>query len=93
MFEDTDIGNRLSQFVSENGTANLKNIGEGLTEEERGRMLCFLASKLMTDLNTTHCTPLPPHKFLLPWEPSVESEYVTVDPIDAAGDDEEEKSD
>ena len=93
MFEDTDIENSLSHFVSENGTGSLKKIGEELSEEERGRMLCFLASKLMTDLNTTHCTPLPPHKFLLPWEPSVESDFVTVDTIDANKNEEEEESD
>jgi len=93
MFEDTDIENSLSHFVSENGTDSLKNIGEELSEEERGRMLSFLASKLMTDLNTTHCTPLPPHKFLLPWEPSVESDFVTVDTIDANKNEEEEESD
>jgi len=79
MFQDTEIEEKFSQFVRENGNENLSTVGENLSDEERGRMLCYLATRLMTDLNTTHCTPLPPHKFQLPWDPTVESEFVTVD--------------
>ena len=40
--------------------------GKGVTEEERGRLLCFLTSQLLTDLLGTHCIPLPPSNFSLP---------------------------
>jgi len=79
MFQDKEIEEQMSEYIRDNGNDNLINVGENLSDEDRGRMLCFLASRLMTDLNTTHCTPLPSHKFLLPWDPSVESEFVTVD--------------
>ena len=41
--------------------------GEGVSEEERGRLLCLLTSQLMTDLPGTHCVPLPSVNFSLPW--------------------------
>lgn len=86
MFKDAEIEEHLYQIVKDNGSDTLENIGDKLTDEEKGRMLCFLASKLMTDLNTTHCTPLPPHKFQLPWDHlQLESEYVTVDPSKEEG--------
>ena len=47
--------------------------GEGVGEEERGRVLCFLTSQLMTDLPGTHCVPLPPANFSLPWSKPGES--------------------
>ena len=40
--------------------------GAGLTEAERGRLLCLLTSKMMTDLPGSHCVPLPTAKFSLP---------------------------
>ena len=68
-------------------------MGENLTEEEKGRMLSYLATRFMTDLNSSHCTPLPPHKFILPWDPSVESEFVTVDTSKGEEGEEEEEKD
>ena len=47
--------------------------GEGVGEEERGRLLCFLSSQLMTDLPGTHCVPLPPANFSLPWSKPAQS--------------------
>ena len=47
--------------------------GEGVGEEDRGRVLCFLTSQLMTDLLGTHCVPLPPANFSLPWSKPGES--------------------
>ena len=40
--------------------------GEGVAVEERGRVLCYLTSQLLTDLLGTHCVPLPPSNFTLP---------------------------
>ena len=47
--------------------------GEGVGEEERGRLLCFLTSRLLTDLSGTHCVPLPSANFSLPWTKPTES--------------------
>jgi len=41
---------------------------ESLTEEERGLLLAYLASKMLTEVDTTHCTPLPTARFQLPWD-------------------------
>ena len=41
--------------------------GAGLTETERGRLLCYLTSQIMTDLPGGHCMPLPTASFRLPW--------------------------
>jgi len=80
MFQDKEMEEQLATFVRENGSETPASLGDNMTEEEKGRMLCYLATRFMTDLNTTHCTPLPPHKFQLPWDPQVEAEFVTVAP-------------
>jgi len=89
MFEDKEMDEQFAEFVRENGNDSMERVGENLTEEEKGRMLSYLATRFMTDLNSTHCTPLPPHKFILPWDPSVEAEFVTVD---TSKEEEEEKA-
>jgi len=89
MFQDKEMEETFSQFVIENGSATPATFGEKLSDEEKGRMLCYLATRFMTDLNTTHCTPLPAQKFLLPWDPAVETEFVTVEK--GPGDGEAEK--
>eukprot|EP00092_Neocalanus_flemingeri_P037127 GFUD01040415.1.p1 GENE.GFUD01040415.1~~GFUD01040415.1.p1 ORF type:complete len:539 (+),score=179.12 GFUD01040415.1:238-1854(+) len=78
MFQDKEMEEQFARFARENGSEIPNSLGENLTEEEKGRMLSYLATKMMTDLNTTHCTPLPPHKFQQPWDPAVETEFVTV---------------
>jgi len=78
-FKDNEMEEQFAQFVRENGSEAFSSLGENLSEEDQGRMLCVLAAKFMTDLNTTHCTPLQPHKFILPWDASVEAEFVTVE--------------
>ena len=62
--------------------AGVSDVGDsGLSEEMRARLLCYVASRILTTLNTTHCTPLPANKFQLPWSPgSNGSDFVKVDP-------------
>jgi len=43
--------------------------GKSLSHEEQALILGYLASKLMTEVDTTHCTPLPTSQFLKPWVP------------------------
>lgn len=44
-------------------------MGSNLEEEEQTRILCFLASKILTEVDTTHCTPLSTSHFQPPWQP------------------------
>ena len=64
-FNDTQIEDKLKNILN-NGGDNT----EDLTEDERARLLCLITTKLLTTLNTTHCTPLPANKFTLPWSQS-----------------------
>jgi len=64
--KDKEIGDRLSELSQDSE----KELGSGLTEDEKTRMLCYITARLVTGLNTTHCTPLPSSKFQPPWSPS-----------------------
>jgi len=44
-------------------------MGGELSTEEKAIVLGFIASKIMTEVDTTHCTPLPTSQFLEPWRP------------------------
>ena len=44
-------------------------MGGELSTEEKAVVLGFIASKIMTEVDTTHCTPLPTSQFLQPWRP------------------------
>lgn len=46
------------------------HMGSDLGEEEQTLILGFLASRLMTEVDTSHCTPLPTSHFLPPWRAS-----------------------
>ena len=63
-FRDNEIEERFKEMINF-GTVDEE--GDSLTDDEKGRMLCFITSQLLTTLNTTHCTPLPANKFQLPW--------------------------
>ena len=64
--KDKEIGDRLSELSQDSE----KELGSGLTEDEKTRMLRYITARLVTGLNTTHCTPLPSSKFQPPWSPS-----------------------
>ena len=65
-FKDKEIADK----VAESSQDADKELGSGLTEDEKTRLLCYITTRLVTGLNTTHCTPLPPSKFQLPWSPA-----------------------
>ena len=44
-------------------------MGAELKLEEKSVVLGFIASKIMTEVDTTHCTPLPTSQFQEPWRP------------------------
>jgi len=51
-----------------------------LSEEEKGKVLCYIASKMLTEIDTTHCTPLPTSKFQLPWDPAIDAIFIELPP-------------
>lgn len=67
---DSEAERLFSSLSQEEG------VKDSLTEEERGRVLSWVASKLLTEVDTTHCTPLPTSKFQVPWDPAVDTEFV-----------------
>jgi len=66
-FQDSDIEEKLKNI-----NYQFEDKGEFLTENEKRRALCFIATRIMNAINTTHCTPLPAGNFLLPWAPSAD---------------------
>ncbi|KAL3284192.1 hypothetical protein HHI36_018356 [Cryptolaemus montrouzieri] len=66
----------LQTYVSEYTKAFPLKIGEEFGDLGKNRMALFLAHKHLKDFKSTHCTPLPPEMFQLPWEVNVESDYV-----------------
>ena len=63
-FRDDEIEEKFKEMINFGG---VEETGESLTDDEKGRLLCYITTQLLTTLNTTHCTPLPPNKFQLPW--------------------------
>ena len=59
--KDREIADRWSEINQDS------DLGSGLTEDEKTRLLCYITTRLVTGINTTHCTPLPPNKFQIPW--------------------------
>ncbi|XP_061298298.1 phosphatidylserine lipase ABHD16A [Pezoporus flaviventris] len=43
------------------------SLGEDLSVEERQQLALFLAQKHLQNFEASHCTPLPPQAFRLPW--------------------------
>jgi len=62
--KDREIADRWSEINQDS------DLGSGLTEDEKTRLLCYITTRLVTGINTTHCTPLPPNKFQIPWSPT-----------------------
>lgn len=59
---------RLAAYAREHGASYPMMIGEGLDATVKIQLVLFLAKKHMVDFNSTHCTPLPPSLFQLPWD-------------------------
>ena len=64
--QDREISERLQELCQDSEN----ELGSGLSEDEKTRLLCYITTRLVTSINTTHCTPLPSNKFQLPWTPA-----------------------
>lgn len=69
----------LSTYAAEHSGAFPMMIGEEMTEEEKSKMLLFLASKYLVDMDSFHNNPLDPSLFRMPWTPIQDTSYVQVD--------------
>ncbi|XP_064407910.1 phosphatidylserine lipase ABHD16A isoform X2 [Latimeria chalumnae] len=57
----------LQSYKSEHSEVFPWSVGEDMTSEGRRQLALFLARKYMRNFDATHCTPLPPQEFQLPW--------------------------
>lgn len=62
---------QIKSYINENSDSFPCLIGEGFTQEEKESMTLFLASKYMSEFNSTHCSPLPSALFHRPWIPGM----------------------
>lgn len=58
----------LKSYVEENSPFFPMNIGEGMSLSSKVQLILFLAQKHMIDFDSTHCPPLPPELFQIPWK-------------------------
>lgn len=70
--EEGQVRTVLVSYLEANSASFPCHVGEDLDEETRTVMLLYLSSKYMTDVDTSHCTPLPTAHFQLPWDPTTE---------------------
>ncbi|XP_023016579.1 phosphatidylserine lipase ABHD16A [Leptinotarsa decemlineata] len=66
----------LQSYISEHSKEYPMKIGETFSLQERNRMGLFLAKKYMKDFKSSHCVNLPADMFEMPWDLTVESDYV-----------------
>ncbi|XP_023234081.1 protein ABHD16A-like [Centruroides sculpturatus] len=58
----------LKSYAEENYPFFPMHIGEGMPLSTKIQLILFLAQKHMIDFDSTHCPPLPPELFQLPWK-------------------------
>lgn len=70
MVKEMEARDTLVKYVQDNGmTTYPLMIGEsGMQEEEKTRLVLFLAAKHLVDYDSTHCSPLPRNLFQEPWD-------------------------
>lgn len=68
----------LSSYITQHGESYPYSIGEEMNDEEKTKMLLYLASKYLVDVPSGHNTPLERHLFWRPWRPLTDS-YIQVD--------------
>uniref|UniRef100_V9KRE8 Abhydrolase domain-containing protein 16A n=1 Tax=Callorhinchus milii TaxID=7868 RepID=V9KRE8_CALMI len=65
---DDDWCNSLLQsYRTEHSDGFPWSVGSEMHPEGRRQLAIFLAQKYMRNLDASHCSPLPPHHFLMPW--------------------------
>nr|XP_056709466.1 phosphatidylserine lipase ABHD16A [Euleptes europaea] len=57
----------LTSYKAEHGDSFPWTVGDDMTPEGRRQLALFLARKHLQNFEATHCAPLPPHDFHLPW--------------------------
>ncbi|XP_078502133.1 phosphatidylserine lipase ABHD16A [Lissotriton helveticus] len=57
----------LRSYKAEHSEEFPWGVGEDMTAEGKRQLTLFLARKHMKNFDATHCTPLPPHEFQMPW--------------------------
>ncbi|CAI5768031.1 Alpha/beta hydrolase domain-containing protein 16A [Podarcis lilfordi] len=57
----------LKSYKAEDGEDFPWSVGDDMTSEGRRQLALFLARKHLQNFEATHCTPLPPQEFHLPW--------------------------
>ncbi|KAM4642778.1 phosphatidylserine lipase ABHD16A isoform 2-T2 [Discoglossus pictus] len=57
----------LQSYKSENDGAFPWTVGEEMSSEGRQQLALYLAQKHLKSFEATHCTPLPPNAFQIPW--------------------------
>ncbi|KAK7080616.1 Protein abhd16a [Halocaridina rubra] len=77
---DVDIcSTLLSTYIQENSESYPMMIGDDMTEDDKTKLILYLASKYMIDFNSSHNNPLDPSYFRKPWRLITDSSYVQVD--------------
>lgn len=85
--QDEDlVAGLLWSYIDQHGATFPCMIGEDMEQETKEQLLIYLASKHMSEIDTSHCTPLPASHFTLPWDPAVDSQFVNVCQKDAQSD-------
>lgn len=69
----------LFSYLEANSSSFPCHLGGEMDEESRTVMLFYLSRKYMSDVDTTHCTPLPVSLFQLPWDPSTDVMFETIE--------------
>jgi len=80
------VAGLLLSYIEQHGASVPCLLGQDMADDDREQLLIFLASKHLSEVDTTHCTPLPVSQFTLPWEPAIDSQYVNVCQKDAESD-------
>ncbi|XP_067406900.1 phosphatidylserine lipase ABHD16A isoform X1 [Emydura macquarii macquarii] len=57
----------LRSYRAEHGDRFPWSVGDDMTPEGRRQLALFLARQHLQNFEATHCAPLPPHHFRLPW--------------------------
>lgn len=69
----------LATYITEHGECYPFTIGEDMNDDDKTKLLLYLASKYLMDFNSSHNNPLDPSYFRKPWRPLTDSSYVQVD--------------
>ncbi|XP_070581655.1 phosphatidylserine lipase ABHD16A-like [Ptychodera flava] len=67
----------LQSYAEENSASFPMLIGDDLEDDTKMKLLLFLATKYLSDFDSTHCTPLPASQFAMPW--MLDEEFVIYD--------------